>query len=152
MRYLALLVLLWSLPAMAQDVPFRADDHISPNSFIIGNNVTPIIVSKLPATAYSIDAFNNSTTLAYIKIYNSSGTDAVGNAIACGTSSIVPVWRGMIPFGTSSSGGGFTLPNINGDVYSNGIMMCVTTGIADSDTGAPAATTYIINVHWKKNQ
>jgi hypothetical protein len=28
--------------------------------------------------------------------------------------------------------------------------MCVTTGIADGDTGAPAASAYIVNVHYRK--
>ena len=55
----------------------------------------------------------------------------------------------MIPYGPSSSGGGFSLPWVNGDSYSLGAWMCVTTGIADSDTGAPAAMTYIVDVHYK---
>lgn len=132
--------------ALAQSVPFRADDHISNTSTIVANNTTAIVISANPAAVYTVDAFNNATTLAYIKLYNAA------SGVACGQTSPAPVWRGMIPFGTSSSGGGFGLPNINGDVYSRGVTMCVTTGIADSDTGSPAATTYIVNVHWKKLQ
>jgi hypothetical protein len=55
----------------------------------------------------------------------------------------------MIPFGASSSGGGFNVSNINGDAYGLGIVMCITTGIADNDTTAPAASTYIVNVHFR---
>lgn len=141
---LALLLLAaLSWPALAQQNPFRADDHISNTSTIVANNTTAVVISANPATIYMVEAFNNGTTLAYIKLYNAA-------TVTCGQTSPAPFWRGMIPFGQSSSGGGFGLPNINGDTYPAGITMCVTTGIADSDTGAPAASTYIVNIHWKK--
>lgn len=126
-------------PAHAQSI-FQADAKINVTSTIALNNVTPIIISTKASSVYSIDGFNNSTTLAYVKLYNASSA-------TCGSGT--PQARYMIPFGTSSSGGGFSIPNINGDAYVNGITMCITTGIADNDTGAPAASTYILNVHWK---
>lgn len=146
-RWLATAALLAALsgPALAQTNRFGADDHISNTSTIVANNTTPIVISANPATVYTVEAFNNGTTLAYIKLYNST-------TALCGQTSPAPLWRGMIPFGQSSSGGGFGLPNINGDAYPTGVTMCVTTGIADSDTGSPAASTYIVNIHWKRLQ
>lgn len=125
---------------------FAADSKVAVTSTIVANNTTAIVISANPSTVYQVDAFNNATTLAYIKLYNAA------SGVTCGQTSPAPIWRAMIPFGTSSSGGGFTLPNINGDAFANGVTMCVTTGIADSDTGSPAATTYIVNVHWKRQQ
>ena len=130
--------------AGAQNAPFTAASGLSLSSTIIGNNVTPIQVCKSNCQTYMIDAFNNSTTLAYIKLYN-----ALAANVTCGQTTLLPSWRGMIPYGTSSSGGGFALPNVNGDAWVNGMTMCVTTGIADTDTGAPAAATYLVNIHYK---
>lgn len=137
----ALLALLVSCgSAFAQGATFTADSHINISSNIAANNTTAIVITTKSSAVYSIDAFNNSTTIAYVKLYNAA-------TATCGSGT--PVARYMIPFGTSSSGGGFNLSNINGDEYVNGITMCITTGIADNDTGAPAASTYIVNLHWK---
>lgn len=127
-------------PSHAQ-TRFLADSQISISSTIAANNTTAIVISKTSASVYSVDAFNNGTTLAYVKLYDA------GSGVTCGTGT--PKARYMIPFGTASAGGGFNLSNINGDAFPNGITMCITTGIADSDTGAPAASTYIVNVHYK---
>ena len=127
--------------AKAQNT-FLADAKIQVKSFIAANNVTAIQISDTPGAVYSVDGFSNNTTLAYVKLYNAKASN-----VTCGTNT--PQARYMIPFGQTSSGGGFTLPNINGDAYGVGISMCITTGIADNDTGAPAATSYIVNVHFK---
>jgi hypothetical protein len=131
--------LLFGSVAYAQ-VPFRADSQITVNSYISVNNTTAVQIKATSGVVYSIDGFNNSTTLAYVKLYNSASA-------TCGSGT--PVARYLIPYGTSSAGGGFNISNINGDIYPAGISMCITTGIADNDTGAPAANAYIVNVHWK---
>ncbi len=128
--------------AWAQQGVFQADNTLSVTSYIVANNTTAVQICSAGCRVYQVDAFNNATTLAYLKLYNQATIPT------CGTPT--PQWRGMIPFGSSSSGGGFSLPWVNGDSYSLGAWACVTTGIADNDTGAPAATTYIINVHYKK--
>lgn len=119
---------------------FQADAGIQVKSNIIASNTTAIVLKATGGNVYSVDAFNNGTTIAYIKLYNATSA-------TCGSGT--PQARYMIPFGASSSGGGFNVSNINGDAYANGIVMCVTTGIADNDASAPAASTYIVNVHLK---
>ena len=141
---LSLLALLWwGPPATAQN--FQADNALSVKSIIVegGGQGVPAAqqICAQNCKIYQIDAFNNGTTLAYIKLYNVT-------TATCGSGT--PQWRGMIPYGTSSSGGGFSLPWVNGDSYSRGAWMCVTTGIADNDTGQPASSTYIVNVHYKR--
>lgn len=139
---LVLGLLLVSTVANAQNT-FLADAKIQVRSTIAANNTTAIVLSATAGTVYSVDAFNNGGTIAYVKLYNAA-------TATCGTGT--PQARYMIPFGASSSGGGFNVSNINGDAYANGIVMCITTGILDSDTTAPAASTYIVNVHFKRNQ
>ena len=134
----ACFALLGSSPVYA--LPFQADSQITVSSYISVNNTTAVVVKPTSGTVYSIDGFNNSTTLAYIKLYNASSA-------TCGSGT--PVARYLIPYGASSAGGGFNISNINGDAYQNGIVMCITGGIADSDTTAPAANAYIVNIHLK---
>lgn len=133
-----LLFLLFPSLASAQQA-FYADAKVAVKSYISVNNITAVAVKPSPGTVYSIDGFNNGASLAYVKLY------AAVLPFTCGTGT--PFARYMIPYGTSSSGGGFNISNINGDAYSTGIVMCITTGIADSDTGAPAAGQFIVNVH-----
>lgn len=137
-KILVILALLF--PSLAFAAPqFQAYSDIKVSSTIVANNTTAIAIKTSSGSVYSVDAFSNNTTLVYVKLYNTS--------VTCGTST-PPTARYMIPFGASSSGGGFNLSNINGDAYFQGIYMCVTTGIADTDTGAPAASSYIVNVHY----
>lgn len=136
---LALGLLLISTVAQAQNT-FLADAKIQVKSYISVNNTTAVVVKATGGTVYSIDGFNNGASLAYVKLYNATSA-------TCGSGT--PQARYMIPYGTSSSGGGFNVSNINGDAYANGIVMCITTGVADNDTTAPAANQFIVNVHIK---
>lgn len=86
----------------------------------------------------SVEVFNNNTTVAWLKLYDAA-------TATCGSGT--PVARYMIP-GNSNGAGGIANYAIQ-DRYINGIVACVTTGIADSDTSAPAATTYVWQVHWR---
>lgn len=135
----ALVLCLLPTLAFAQST-FLADSKIKVTSTIIPNNTTAIVIKSTSGIVYSVDAFNNGTALAYVKLYNSS-------TATCGSET--PMVRYLVPFGASNSGAGFTTSNINGDAFGNGIVMCVTTGIADNDTTAPPASTFIVNVHYK---
>ena len=107
-------------------------------SAIVPNNTTAVVVKASPGQIYAIDATNNSATIAYLKIYNATSATA-----GSGT----PYARIMIP---AAATGGTVLTRFPvGDVYSTGITYIVTTGIADTDTAAPAASTYIVNIHYK---
>lgn len=136
MKFLAMLVValvLWAAPVCAQK--FQADSNVSVSSNLIANNTTAIVVTAAFANLYAVEASNNGATIAYVKLYNAaSGT--------CGSGT--PRARYMIPASTSMQ-----WPVVNGDAYPTGIVLCVTTGIADNDTSAPAASAYIVNVHYK---
>lgn len=137
---LVLGVMLFSTFAAHAQNTFQADSKIRVTSTIIPNNTTAIIIKPTGGTVYSVEAFNNGAAVAYIKLYNSASA-------TCGSGT--PMVRYLVPFGATNSGAGFTSANINGDAFANGIVMCVTTGIADNDTGAPPASTFIVNIHYK---
>lgn len=139
-RLVLLIALLLAFPAHAQK--FQADSNINVTSVIVANNATPIVIRAGTATVYGIEASNNSTAIAYVKLYNAT------SLTACGTGT--PFARYMIPKEASASLQNAT--NVNGDAYVTGVVMCIVTGIADNDATAPAATTYTVNVHWKQGQ
>jgi len=105
---------------------------------ILANNTTSVAVKASAGQVYHIDATNNSTSVnAYFKIYNiAQGSNTCG--------SNTPIMTIMVPFGS-----GFVLDDANGFAFSTAISVCVTTGLADADTGAPAATSGTWNVGYK---
>ena len=131
---LVLTLLCLAAPAHAQ-TRWLADSQIDVASSISLNNTTAIIVSARPSTLYNVELSNNSATIAYAKFYNAATQ-------TCGSGT--PYARYQLPANAT-----VPVPNVNGDAYSNGIALCITTGIGDSDTGAPAANAYIVNSHYK---
>jgi len=107
-------------------------------SEIVPNNTTSVAVKTSAGQIYAIHAANNSTTLAYIKIYNAAQGDTT-----CGSGT--PVARFMIP----ASATALVFSDLNGISLGTAITLCVTTGIADNDTGAPTASEYIVDIDYK---
>lgn len=140
MKKLLLILALLICPQLASADQFQADYNVKLVSVIAANNTTAIPIKATAGTVYSVDAFNNGASIIYVKLYNSP-------TVTCGQGT--PYARYLIPFGASSSGGGFTAPETNGDAYYSGISMCITVGIADNDTTAPPSSTVIVNIHYK---
>ena len=82
-------------------------------------------VTKNANTVYSIVVFNSNATLYYLKFYDETTTPV------CNTDTVVMTV--LIPFGTSSSGGGAVIPIPVGMRFNNGIGFCITGAAADSD-------------------
>lgn len=110
------------------------------SSTIAANNTTSVAVKASAGNIYGISVFNNSGTIAYLKIY-----DAAQGSTTCGSGT--PSQRILIPANTSGAGAVIEYPL--GVSYATAITRCVTTGIADNDTSAPAASAYIINIIYK---
>lgn len=107
---------------------------------LIPNNTTNVIVKASAGQVYKIRATNNSSTIAYVKLY-----DAAAATAGSGT----PVDTIMIP---AASAGGAGIADWYGDIgvaHATGITFIVTTGIADADTTAPAASAYVVTVFYK---
>lgn len=110
-------------------------------SFIVANNTTSVAVDASAGQVYAIAAYGvASATPVWLKLYN-----AAQGSTTCGSGT--PVERHLIA--TASTGNGVVVPINSGEPYGTAITACVTAGIADNDTTAPAASSYIVNVYYK---
>lgn len=136
---LGFLALIFSATFSFAEGPFPSG--IAVKSTIVANNTTAVTIKASGGTVFEVQAFNSGTSVAFLKLYNTA-------TATCGSGT--PYVRYMIPAMAANAFGGVLIAtNPNGDAFLNGIIQCVTTGIADNDTGAPAATTFIVNVHYK---
>jgi hypothetical protein len=112
-------------------------------SIQVANNTTAIIIKGSAGNLNGLEFSNNSVNDAYIKIYNAA------SGITCGTGTVVK--RYLIPGAAVASAAGVTGSFVYtfGLSFSNGITMCVTSLYADSDTTAPAANAYTVDVIYK---
>lgn len=88
---------------------------------------------------YSIAAYNINAAVRYLKLYNKALSPTVGTD--------TPVAVYAIPGNTA--GAGFTISFPVGMQFDTGIAFALTTGIADSDTGAVAANEQVVNITYK---
>lgn len=98
------------------------------------NNTTSVSICGGACGLNGVFVQNNSATIAYLKLYNATQANTT-----CGSGT--PVDRMMIPASTSGAGAVVTIPG-GPARYSTALTACITTGIADNDTTAPAASTY----------
>ena len=115
---------------------------VSKSSVIVPNNTTSVALKSSAGQLYGMDGFNiSAATPAYIKFY-----DAAQGSTTCGSGT--PVLRYMIPSNTAT-GAGFIMHEPNGIPFTSALTYCITAGIADTDTTAPAASTYVVNFFYK---
>jgi hypothetical protein len=89
---------------------------------------------------YKVSFFNNTATIAYVRLYNQTGAPGSGDAANI-------IWRGMIPASTSGAGWVESFPD--GLTFSTGIGVRVTAAVADNDTTALAANAVLGSVAYK---
>jgi len=108
---------------------------------IAPNNTTGINLKASAGTVYGVQIGGIGSAPAYLKLYNKA------TAPTCGTDT--PIKRLIIPAAsTAALGAGSNISFPVGVAFSLGIGYCVTTGIADADTTAPAASTFLVNIDW----
>lgn len=103
------------------------------------NNSTSVKGSA--GVVYSVQVYNNSATIAYLKLYNKA------TAPTCGTDTPVKVIG--IPGNTSLGGNNVSFGGGTGAAFGTGIGICIVTGIANSDNTAVAANAYVYNIDYK---
>lgn len=117
------------------------DQCPSKTSNIVANNTTAVVANSAATTLCAIQVFGIGTDPAWLKIYNATSA-------TCGSGT--PVKRILIPAaGTAANGAGAVIPFPGGSYLSTGFTYCVTKLLADSDTTAPAANTYVVNADWR---
>jgi hypothetical protein len=128
-------------PALATAATAVATGGAATTGNIAANNTTNVVVKASAGTLYGVQLYGIGSVPAYLKIYNSTST-------TCGTGT--PVKRLMIPAAaTAANGNGSNVSfGPQGIAFSTGITYCVTTGITDADTTAPATNSYLINIDW----
>jgi hypothetical protein len=85
-------------------------------------------------------AMNTATATRFIKFYNAaSGTYGTGT----------PVLTIALPGNTSDDIAGVFNSGSHGIEFTTGICVGAGTGVADNDTGAPAANDVIVNIFYK---
>ena len=107
----------------------------------VAANTTPVAIATGARQFQGMEAYSNSTSTTWVKLYNAASAAAV----TCGTGT--PKARYLIV--GNATGSGYITANNPTDLYPSGIVACFTTGYADADTTAPAATTFVVNFHWQ---
>ena len=117
----------------------RTTGGLTLSSVIASSTTNSTLLSSAPCQLYSVEVFNNSSNIAYLKFYNFS------SAPTAGSSQVVE--RYMVP--GNPSGAGFIKMNEFGRPYATGLGYTFTGAIADSDTTVVAASAFIINIMYK---
>ena len=104
------------------------------------NNTTGISAKGSAGQVYTIIAHNINAAARFLKLYNKATAPTVGTD--------TPVMTLPIPGNTA--GAGFVIDTGGmGIAFATGIGYGITTGVADNDTGAPAANEVVVNVFYK---
>jgi hypothetical protein len=113
----------------------------TPTGNIAPNNTTAVVVKASAGTLYGAQLAGLGSAPAYLKIYNATSA-------TCGSGT--PVKRLMIPAASTAANGAGSNVTFGpmGVAFGTGITYCVTTGIADNDATAPAASTFLVNLDW----
>ena len=102
----------------------------------INLSTTGQMVSTVPANLYALLATNGGAAAAFVKVYNKA---------SAATQADTPVFTFRVP-----AGGSVPFAQPAGVHFNAGISLRATTGVADSDTGAPGANEVIVNALFKQ--
>jgi len=125
----------WSM----SDIPTTSGGR-SVYSFLSTAAVQTAQVKGSAGQLYSLEIFNTSATIAYVRIYNQTGAPA-------STDNANIIARFAVP--ASTSGAGFVKDWPNGIACSTGIGIRITAAVSDTDTTALAANVVLGNVTYK---
>ena len=96
-------------------------------------------VKATAGQVYWLHAINLTASVVYLKFYN-----ATVATVVVGTT--VPDLTFPVPTQGDTNGAGFTLSIPNGIAFGTAITIAATTGVADADSGAPAANALVVNL------
>lgn len=97
-------------------------------------------VKATAGTVYGVWFSNTATSTRFLKFYNATAASVT-------VGSTTPVLTLALPGNSSDDiSGVFSIPQ--GIAFSTAITVAATTGIADSDTGAPSANDVIVNIFY----
>lgn len=112
----------------------------TPGKLISAATTNATNIKASAGTLGALTLFNLNAAARYVKFYNKASAPTVGTD--------PPVQTFLIPGGTAGAGVCVPLPP-QGLAFSAGISFAITTGIADSDATAVAASEIIVNYGYK---
>lgn len=132
----ACLALFGISPALAQ-----YNNGIFAYHLVAAASTNSTLIATGKHTVFSIELGGIGSSPAYVKIYDKA------TAPTCGTDT--PIKTLIIPVSsTAANGAGSNMPFPLGIQVNNGLGICVTGGIADSDTTAVAASSFVANIDY----
>lgn len=111
----------------------------TPYKLISAASTNATSVKASVATLYGIQVYNTNAAARYLKLYNKASAPTVGTD--------TPVKVITIPGSTIGAGSNVSIPSV-GVAFGTGLAFALTTGAADSDTGAVAANEIITNLDY----
>ena len=133
-----------TLPALAAGTNIIGQVNVAPQTTgglslfrSIDLDETEEEVKGTAGQVYGWFIYNNAATVLYVKFYNATAAN-----VTVGTTT--PVLTIPIP-----AGSGANVEYTNGIAFSTAITIAATTGVADNNTGAPAANDIIANIFYK---
>jgi hypothetical protein len=127
-----------STPWLVTDTP-ATSGGLSMSKTVSAASTNATVVKASAGQVFSVQCSNVNAAARYLKLYNKATSPTVGTD--------VPVKTLIIPGNTA--GAGFVLNWDKGLAFSAGIAFALTTGVADADTGAVAASELTVNVDYK---
>lgn len=125
----------------ASGVPTVTDSPVTSGGLVASKTISAAttnatVVKASAGQIYTLYANNVNAAVRYLKLYNKATAPTVGTD--------VPVMTLAIP-----AGGVVNLSFFGGLAFSAGIAFALTTGVADADTAAVAASEHVVNIGYK---
>lgn len=114
-------------------------DGATPYKLTSAASTNATSVKGSAAKLYGIQVYNNNAAVRYLKIYNKASAPTVGTD--------TPIKVIHIPGNTAGAGSNVPIPSV-GISLATGLAFAITTGIADSDTGAVALNEITVNLDY----
>jgi len=127
-----------STPWLTTDTP-ATSGGLSISRTLSANNTTGINAKGSAGQVYGWAITNTNAAARHVKLYNKATAPTVG--------SDTPVITLVVPGNTA--GAGMVANFDKGIAFGTGIGYGITTGVADNDTGAPAANEVVVNLLYK---
>ena len=127
--------------AATSSSPVVSAPNLSTAGAIAPNNTTAVVVKGSAGVLFGVQLGGIGSSPAYLKIYNAA-------TATCGSGT--PIKRLIIPASsTAANGAGSNVTFGAGLNMGTGITYCLTAGIADNDTTAPAASNFLVNIDYE---
>lgn len=133
-RLFLLLILLAAI-----SLPAQAQRRGTPYSWLADGSAKAISIRSAPATLIDLQVTNSLAAVMYVRLYDTASVPTCTSATGIVARYIVPV---------STTGAGMALEFIAGKIFVNGIGVCITTTVSDTDNTAVASASVAVSANY----